>query len=183
MKIWLTTDTHFGHEKVKEYCGRPDNHESLIHEGLKRIPCGDLLIHLGDVCIGNDEKHHRKYIIPLDCKTLLIRGNHDKKSNGWYLEHGWDVVLDSAILETFGKRILFSHQPTPKKKAGEVDLNIHGHFHNKDFRLDEFTERYEYDPMFHSRLAVELTKYQPVTLEHIVNHPVEFRATRPNLNL
>lgn len=37
MKIWLTTDTHFNHKKMIEYCGRPENFEEIIKKELLKI--------------------------------------------------------------------------------------------------------------------------------------------------
>jgi len=58
MNIWVTTDTHLNHTKLIEY-GRPENFEDKIKKGLvNNIKKDDLLIHLGDVCIGDDKKNN-----------------------------------------------------------------------------------------------------------------------------
>lgn len=110
MKTWLTTDTHFGHFKMVQYCGRPADFSERILVNLgNSVKPGDLLIHLGDFCIGDDGVWHGRYLedfLP-GVKHWLVRGNHDRNSNTWYLGHGWDMVCDSFTLEMFGKRILF----------------------------------------------------------------------------
>lgn len=128
VKYFLTADTHFNHELMKESCGRPEGFEQLIVDGWKDLASDDILIHLGDVCIGNEAETHLKYIVPLKCKKILIRGNHDKRSGTWYMEHGWDWVCNSMTLERAGKKILFSH--TPQVWDGYWAINFHGHFHN-----------------------------------------------------
>jgi calcineurin-like phosphoesterase family protein len=70
--IYFVSDLHFYHGKMGEYCGRPDNFEELIFEGLKSIPKEDHLICLGDVCIGRDREAHERFIMPLQCKKTLI---------------------------------------------------------------------------------------------------------------
>jgi calcineurin-like phosphoesterase family protein len=135
LKYWLTTDTHFNHEKIKEYCGRPDDFEQKIVNGFSVLKPSDVLIHLGDVCIGKETESHEKYIIPISCKKILIRGNHDGKSQSWYMDHGWDWVCDSMSIKRCGKRILFSH--APMVWDGYWDINIHGHFHNANHRRYE----------------------------------------------
>lgn len=55
MKIWITTDTHFGHDMLIQY-GRPTDFSERIFKGLEQVSPGDMLIHLGDFCIGKDEE-------------------------------------------------------------------------------------------------------------------------------
>ena len=165
MQIWLSTDTHFNHKKIIEYESRPINFEDKIFKGLLQIPENAMLIHLGDVCIGKDKEMMEKYIIPLKCKKILIRGNHDKKSIGFYLK-GFDAVVDLMTLNVLGKKILFSHIPQPN---GDYDINIHGHCHSKK-RIIEF------EPTMHDKqklLSIEKTNYQPVKLETFINNKHE----------
>ncbi|MCK9463414.1 MAG: metallophosphoesterase [Proteobacteria bacterium] len=132
MNIWIITDTHFNHDKMVEYCGRPEDFNVRIWKGLDVIREDDLLIHLGDVCIGKDAEVHER-LSKLRCKKVLTRGNHDGKSYGWYLSHGWDSVCESITLEFGGNKVIFSHLPL--RESSEWDLNIHGHFHNNLHRL------------------------------------------------
>jgi len=73
-KIWIISDTHFNHEKLKTMGnGRPDNYEELIMKGLKVIKSGDTIIHLGDFCIGKDEEWHMKWYQELKgVKKILV---------------------------------------------------------------------------------------------------------------
>lgn len=173
-KIWLITDTHLGHDKMVEYCGRPKNHSEIILKNLEVVKTGDTLIHLGDVCIGRDEHWHKELFLRLGfgISTFLLRGNHDKKSNQWYLEHGWDFVSESFSDHYFGQYITFSHIPI----ANVQNINIHGHFHNNLHRLQQkqwVTPDEEDRNMLllsgmnenHKLLALENTNYKPVLLE------------------
>lgn len=169
MNIWLTTDTHFNHRKLETFTpGRPPYFEKLISKPLYNLPYGDVLIHLGDICIGQDAKMHNTYILPIQAKKILIRGNHDRKSVEWYYAHGWDAVFDGYRLEMFGKKIMFSHMP--QKEDGWFDVNVHGHFH--DVPIGDV---HRHEPEFkeiltdkHKLLALEYTNYQPVTLENFL---------------
>ena len=135
MKYWILTDFHLGHrEKMVKWCGRPENYETMLFEALRAIPETNVLIYLGDYCIGNDEYWHKSHIMKFNYLKWLIRGNHDKKSPTWYLEHGWHCVCDALSLNYFGKKIVFSHIPL---KDNGYDVNIHGHFHNSDHRRHE----------------------------------------------
>lgn len=162
MKYWIITDTHFNHERMKEF-GRPDDFEEKIASSLKRLTEEDVLIHLGDVCIGKDEEVHNKYIIPIKSKKWLIAGNHDKKSYSWYLEHGWDFVSESVLFYFRGKKILFTHAPAPD---GNYDINIHGHLHDGEHRP-------EYDGKKHEKqklIALEKMGYRCFSIEEILNN-------------
>ena len=165
MKIYLTTDTHFGHYKLIEY-GRPKNFEELIWNGLKNLPEDCLLIHLGDIGFTGSQEVHDKYIKPLKCKKILVRGNHDHKSDSWYMRNGWDFVCNRFEARYFGKKILFSHIPV--KDNNFYDLNIHGHFHNSDHHLEEafiVAVRNKKQRL----ISLERTNYQPVNLLDLIN--------------
>ena len=159
MRYWLTTDTHFFHKKMHEYCGRPLDFEDIIFKNLiENVKDEDVLIHLGDICIGQDEKAHQTYIEPLKCKKWLIRGNHDKKTDTWYFNHGWDFVAKYVIMDVFGKQILLSHEPKVNV-FNNIDINIHGHLHNND--------NYE-TTKINKLIAIEYTNYQPILLRSVI---------------
>ncbi len=181
-KIWLITDTHLGHDAMVKYCGRPENHSEIILHNLTRegvVQSGDTLIHLGDICIGKDAEWHTKIMSVLGgVKTILVKGNHDGKSNAWYLEHGWNFVCENFTDTYFGQKITFSHIPIEDIK----NLNIHGHFHNtlhrllkKEFVVEGEKERNDkdfdldkYDKTIYKLLAIENTEYKPVLLEELL---------------
>ena len=161
MKIWLTTDNHFGHAKMCEYENRPINFSDRIIKGFSIIKEEDLLINLGDMCMGRDREMLETYIKPLKFKKVLVRGNHDKKSLQYYSQF-FDFVCDSFTLNRHNKRILFSH--IPQKDLGQYDINIHGHCHSKERKI-------EFEPDMNDKqklLAIELTNYQPVLLDNFL---------------
>lgn len=179
MKIWLITDTHLGHDAMVKYCGRPEDHSTRIIANLqKRVNAGDLLIHLGDICIGKDEIWHGVLMNALPgVKRVLLLGNHDRKSVAWYLAHGWDFVCERFDGKYFGKKVAFSH--IPLDDDGSFEINVHGHFHNTLHRLLEGRfvvegekERNERDLRVltkkHRLLAIENTNLSPVTLEKFI---------------
>ena len=129
--IWIIGDTHFGHENIAKYTGREDNWEELYLYNLNSTPFtrGDMLIHLGDFSFSKPDKwlHFFKAIAPV--RAVLVRGNHDTRHGiSALLRHGWDAVVDELVLDIYSQRILFSH--VPKDVPADVDINVHGHFHN-----------------------------------------------------
>jgi len=165
---WLISDTHFTDVKIAEFCGRPVDHEEKMKKALRLVPVDSVLIHLGDV--GSVDVHRAQEVfIPLPYRRILVRGNHDKKSVTWYLAKGWDFVCDAFEVNAFGKRILFTHKPrTPLSMV--VNLNIHGHFHSTNWRIQdpEFT-KLKYTKRY-LKFAVEETRYQPVKLKTFLQH-------------
>jgi calcineurin-like phosphoesterase family protein len=170
-RILVIADLHLGHEALSDDRLRPKGFSEKILTNLNRmINPGDILICLGDVCFGSDAEWHERLsvLFPPDyCRRWLVRGNHDKKSVTFYLEHGWDMVCESFSLEAFGKKILFSHMP--KKENGWFDLNIHGHFH--DFGLERVKEK---EPELfavltekHKLISLEALHYEPIKLQRI----------------
>jgi calcineurin-like phosphoesterase family protein len=153
--IYITTDTHLGHKNIIKYCDRPDNFEELIDNGFSILKKDDVLIHLGDFCLGDNEKWH-EWLRKFPCKKWLTKGNHDKKTIGYYIENGWDFVSDEFILRYMGETILFSHRP---KETNNWTVNIHGHVHNKS----------DYIPSEKHILLVIEHHYNLFKLEDIIN--------------
>ncbi len=162
-KYWLITDTHFGHENMVKKGYRPDGYEELLFYSLMAIPNDDILIHLGDVGLASDSTIHEKYIWPLRCIKILVRGNHDHKSNSWYLNNGWDFVCEQFMDRIYGRLILFSHIPQPD--IG-YDINIHGHLHDDDHRLAQILA-IKNDKQ--KLMSMEQLDYKTVTLKSFIN--------------
>ena len=161
MKIYVTTDTHFSHKQLIEY-GRPEDFEDKIKKGLLDIKKIDLLIHLWDVCIWQD-KINNNWFKNLDCKRVLVKWNHDRKSNNWYMDNGWDLACERFDIDIFGKRLAFTHIPIVRDWY--FDLNIHWHFHDTQNRHPEDLERLSW---YNKLLALEYTDYKPVKLQEFV---------------
>jgi len=80
--IWLTSDTHFGHDNIRVHCHRPfdsveEMDETIIENWNRLIDKTDLVYHLGDFAWRGREKYYRK---ALNGRIILIRGNHDRKN-------------------------------------------------------------------------------------------------------
>ena len=146
--LYLITDTHLGHQNMLKSCGRPARFTNLILENCRKMVRGnDTLIHLGDVA-WNEEELMR--FMKLPGHKVLVRGNHDKKSTPYYMEAGFDLVVDSMTMTLQGIRVLFSHAP---QYGHTADINIHGHQHDL-----------HYEDIFH--------RYWPLALEHMGYEPL-----------
>jgi len=166
MNYWLVSDTHFNHSNLEEWGGRSGNWQQELWEGIAAIPNSDILIHMGDICIGNDSEIHKELSERLvGTKGILVRGNHDKKSMTWYLEHGWDFVCDQIGLQFHGVDLLLSHRPMPPD-TWRYRYNIHGHTHGNMHRAEEYLAWY--DKNFHVDISPELVGYKPIRLDTLM---------------
>ena len=85
--IWITSDTHFNHYNIIEYCNRPfSNVDEMNKELIKRwnsvVKKNDKVWHLGDFFLGKKDDA-ADIISHLNGNIYLIKGNHDIK-NQWY---------------------------------------------------------------------------------------------------
>lgn len=162
MKIAIGSDWHFGHSKLVENGYRPVDYTQRLMKGIKGLAgVADVLLCLGDVCIGNDAYHHyeiNKATYWTGMKKWLILGNHDRKTKSWYLRNGWHFVADELYLNIHGLRILFTHRPQP---PGGYDLNIHGHLHDTGHHPECGLHEKQ-------RLIASEPTYQPVMLSTIL---------------
>lgn len=165
-KTYIISDTHWNHtESMVKWCGRPENYNKLLWSNINCLPKDSILIHLGDICIGGDDEIHGNLQKLAHIKKILVKGNHDNKSNNWYLNHGWDFVCNRFDIEMFGKKIAFTHIPIAWD--GYHDLNIHGHFHNSDHRRHE-PELQKIKNGYQKLYACEYQDYKPVLLEDFI---------------
>ena len=157
-----------GHESLTDDGFRPKGFSEKILKNLKRaVTPKTTLMHLGDVSFDkNDYWHDEITQLPWEKKWLLL-GNHDKRSESWYLARGWDFVGMEMVQHMFGKKILFSHMPRP---IGDCDLNVHGHFH--DFSVEKIKE---FEPELfalmdaqHYLIALEKLNYEPIKLKRVI---------------
>lgn len=169
MKIYAISDTHFGHDKLVTLSNRPTDFTEKILKSLKFTEA-DLLIHCGDFCIGQDEHWHNEFHFACRNikKKILVRGNHDGKSDSWYYNHGWDFVCTSFVHTFYGKTAIFTHIPI--LKTDKFDFNVHGHLHGNNHRHQD-TYASLYDRTWHKDLAPEVHDYKPVSLEKLLCTP------------
>lgn len=182
MKIFVVTDTHLGHQALITWGTRPEGFTEQILNNIAKTK-GDMIIHCGDICIGNDTYWNEKILASMENfkHKILIRGNHDPKSDNWYLNKGWTHVCYSMSIERFGKHIFFSHIPVSQIDFNtmhpKIDVNVHGHLHGDGVKglKDPYVEHRkeeravcDYNLEFHRDAAPELWKLAPVKLETLI---------------
>lgn len=165
--IWLISDTHFNHTKLEEWGGRSGDWQQRMWKSLYEIPIGDTLIHLGDICIGEDLLIHNQLTLLKgykEIKLILVRGNHDNKSSQWYLDHGWDFVCDGVEMLYHGHYLHITHRPA--RPQGNTTWNIHGHTHGNMHRSEEYLDFYSKE--YHIDISPELVGFVPIRLDTLL---------------
>lgn len=166
-KIYIISDTHFGHAMLIEKGFRPARYGEKICANITRLglDAGDIIYHLGDVTVAENSAaeaaNNVLFTHMSPARFVLIRGNHDKRSTGWYLDKGWAAALDAATLNIYGLSIYLSHEPVD---FHVFDVNIHGHLHNGLHRDDE----YPFLDKRHMLYSCEQFHYQPMPLKSLL---------------
>ncbi len=174
---WVITDPHFNHDHMLEACGRPVNFKELIIKWLKYyIQPQDILFCLGDLIFRNN-KELKSLMENANCKRILVRGNHDKDSLGWYMRNGFDYACDGILTGN----VWLSHKPTQSLPDG-AEFNVHGHWHNFDFDNShpEKVIPLWYDTKKYKLLSMEKENYKPVNLLKIIDDMRKLNEERRN---
>ncbi len=173
--IWVTSDTHFFHDNIIQYCGRPFANselmnECLVHNWNSVVKPGDKVYHLGDVAMGKGYTEGLGELMnQLQGSKRLIVGNHDDipflSKGGWFKKvQLWRVFTEYNLLLT--------HVPVHESSIHERivvngGVNVHGHIH---------THNSPAGPYFNA--CVEKHAYTPIHLEDIVAQCQKLRGNK-----
>jgi calcineurin-like phosphoesterase family protein len=169
--VWITSDTHFGHEKtctvfkkedgtpLRPFASAEEMDEVMVARWNERVRPTDKVYHLGDVVIN---RKALKTLRRLNGDKVLIRGNHDIFKLSDYLEHFRDVrgyhVMNGMIL---------SHIPIHPESLGRFGVNIHGHLHANRVQISN-GYRMINDLRYHC-VCVEQTDFAPILFEDAIH--------------
>lgn len=163
-RVFVISDTHFGHENIIQFCGRPfanadEMDEAILTNWNETVKDDDIIYHLGDVYFGKSPD----FLYKLKGRKRLILGNHDNPK---------DQVLSKVFEKIMLWRkwpeyqVILSHMPLHEtalppnkgKYSFEKYINIHGHIHNN-----------VPPSQHHVNVSVEQTNYSPVELEAVLD--------------
>ena len=143
-KIWITSDTHFCHNKDFLYAPRGfsnewDMNKAIIENWNKIIDPDDDVYHLGDVMLNNNEEGI-KCLKSLKGHIRIIRGNHDSETRIQLYKECWNVVevIEGKFLNYKNYHFFLSHFPCITSNY-DVDkplkarmISLCGHSHTQD---------------------------------------------------
>lgn len=141
-KIFVTSDTHFGHANIIKYCDRPfananDMDKALIDRWNARVSDQDTVYHLGDFAFANELRILE--IINRLCfaHLILVPGNHDDRwMKLWHRDAEAfpirvEVVENVHELLYDGQTFVMCHFPMEQwNMNNHGSIHLHGHSHN-----------------------------------------------------
>ncbi len=138
IETFFTSDTHFGHKNILEYekDARPfstieEMNEIIIERWNSVVTNKDIVYHLGDFAFG---RRNINIASRLNGKKRLVMGNHDTYPSAEYLAH-----FDKLYGVVFWERCVLSHVPVhPNGLGSRWLLNVHGHTHSKNVKINSF---------------------------------------------
>lgn len=137
---FVTSDLHFFHKNVVEYCNRPwtveEQTEQLIERWNSKVGTNDIVYHLGDFAFVNKKQIQKVLSIldQLNGDKRFIMGNHDSYSM-WSeiakLRPGsiaWIKDYHSTTIE--GQKVVMCHYPLASwDRMHHGSFMLHGHTH------------------------------------------------------
>jgi len=159
-KIFVISDTHFGHENILKFkdddggyirgfsCVDEMN-EVIVDNWNAVVRPQDIIYHLGDVFFSDGHKVLNR----LNGRKRLIAGNHDNLKSK-HLQNNFQKVMESRQFREF--KCILTHRPIIIPEDQRFIWNIHGHIHqNKP------------PTKFHINVSVEAVNYMPVEIEQL----------------
>ncbi|MCM1567897.1 MAG: metallophosphoesterase [Roseburia sp.] len=156
--IYFISDTHFGDDAIRRYENRPfenvaQMNEQMIQNWNHTVQEEDTIYILGDFCVCGQESCFLKR---LQGRKVLVKGNHDTKTNEEYRALGFAEVYDlPVILQSFW---ILSHEPLYVNENMPY-ANLFGHVHN--------APQYKTCSKQHYCVTVERIQYTPISFEAI----------------
>ena len=170
--IYLTSDTHFCHNKDFLYEPRgfqsiEEHDEAIVKNWNNIITPDDEVYHLGDVML-NDNTKGLGYLKQLNGKIHIILGNHDTDTRKEFYQCLTNVVevIYATIIKYKKCHFYLSHYPTIT--SNDIDtspyhknlLNCYGHTHQK-------TKFYNDNPYMYC-VCLDAHNNYPVSIEQVI---------------
>jgi calcineurin-like phosphoesterase family protein len=134
--IYFTSDNHFGHNRIIQYCERPFDNIHIMDQVIfdrinETVGVDDTLYMLGDFCFrGKKPIEYRSRIMCQDVHICL--GNHDKRNDYKDDLQGFSSVQEVKEIIYCNQRIYLSHYPHRSWPASHKgSWMLFGHVHSK----------------------------------------------------
>ena len=142
-RIFVTADTHFGHDEALRIFARPHASAEAMDEAMvaainDTVGAKDILVHLGDFC-GPRDWSARELRRAVDlrerirCKRIyLVRGNHDPVGERRFdgLFEGVEDIVSARGIAGVDERIVMFHYPIDQWQGRpNGGFHLHGHVH------------------------------------------------------
>ena len=170
--IFLTSDTHFGHENIIKYIDRPfqtieEMDKTLINNINNTVGKDDELYILGDFCMNGGYSKRSWYRDAIRCKKVhLILGNHDTRLIAHFKPSPFESEQDYCELKYKDVKFCLSHYPFLSWNGRDFNsIMCHGHIHS-DARLNKINQ---WQQLRRFDVGVDANNYTPVSLDYILD--------------
>ena len=141
-KRFVISDLHLGHKNIiqferNEFSSVEEHDAFIIKKWNSVVNDSDLVYVLGDVAFSLDLASLKEKLTLLKGTKILIKGNHDHKTNSFYKKSGFKEVYDGPLY-IFKGRIILSHEPVREAFNNPFVINVYGHLHNEILSLPNF---------------------------------------------
>lgn len=135
--IFLISDTHFNHPFMVEWWIRWKEYQSkIINRWRETVWENDIIIHLWDVIF--DRPSELTFILEsLPGYKIHVRGNHDKNTCKWYMEHWFNESHDEYFLYHWKWIVHCTHKPVLTHAQYNICWHLHWYTNNNTFRKKE----------------------------------------------
>lgn len=188
MRVFFTSDLHFGHENVIRFDKRPfmtvdEMDEELIRRWNAKVAEGDLVYVLGDLIWKSKNNDAPALLKRLNGSKILIKGNHDRflhNSAAKKALAGLKDYDDIAVTLADGskRRCILSHYFIPFYNGSRYNaIHLHGHSHTTSEAAEEVRIVSELNSKGYNlkvyNVGCMYWNYEPVTLDEIISNESE----------
>lgn len=178
--IFFTSDTHFGHSKIIDYCKRPfssieEHDKALIQNWNNTVGQDDTVFHLGDFAYGNSQ-FIANIIKQLNGNIILIKGNHDLKNINPTLYNIFSDVVYQARILIDKQTVYLNHFPFLCFDHGDINLykdnysiQLFGHVHSGPLTSSKDVSRLNILFPTQYDVGVDNNNYTPISWADVKN--------------
>ncbi len=137
MKVFFTSDQHYGHAEIVTYCNRPyRNTQVMTRDIVKKhnsvVEEEDMVYHVGDFAFAGPDRisYVQNLLDRLNGTHILILGNHDHINPMKLVDAGFRSVHTSLEIIVDGKDVVMAHDPSIWNVVPIGPIFICGHIHN-----------------------------------------------------
>lgn len=170
-KIFLTSDTHFGHDrefiwKTRGFNSVKEMNETIVQKWNDTVSTEDDVYVLGDIILGDPS--NIEYVKRLNGKLHIVLGNHDTANREKMYRELSNVVEVAEVgirLKYKKHHFVLTHYPMmtgnfEKESLKQMSLNLYGHTH----QVGNFYN----DMPFMYHVGVDSHDCYPVLLDDII---------------
>ena len=172
-KILFTSDSHFGHKNILEFCNRPfqnthEMNETLIKNWNSVVGPKDEIYHLGDFGLASPN-YIRSILERLNGRKFLIVGNHDKSTLKCsdmfeWVKHLHTLKIQDKRARGGVRKVILCHYAMRVWDASHYgSYHLYGHSHgtlpeNDTLSFDVGVDSWDFTPITYEQVREKMEK-------------------------